>query len=234
MPIQVTCAKCKTSFKVSEKFAGKEGPCPKCKAVIKIPEVVEAPPEVTIHEPEAVCAASVKIGGGGPQGIKPLTRKETSLAPVTVVLAVVGVLLTIALTYLLRDLLQAQIWLRGVGLALVSIPIVRAGYAFLREEEIEPHQGWALWVRSAVCGLVYSGLWLALYGVLPYLAGDAWSMVALVPAGLALLAGGGAAFATLDIEFGNGFFLCAFYAAATLCLGAIAGLQMPWVMAAGA
>jgi hypothetical protein len=37
MPIQVTCPGCKAQFNVSEKFAGKKGPCPKCKAVITIP-----------------------------------------------------------------------------------------------------------------------------------------------------------------------------------------------------
>ena len=41
MPIQVTCPKCFTRFSVSEKFAGKKGPCPKCKSEITVPDVGE-------------------------------------------------------------------------------------------------------------------------------------------------------------------------------------------------
>ena len=40
MPIQVICPGCHARFTVSDKFGGKEGPCPKCKQKIKIPEAV--------------------------------------------------------------------------------------------------------------------------------------------------------------------------------------------------
>ena len=49
MAIDVTCIKCHTRFQVSEKFAGKSGPCPKCKNTIKIPELKD---QVVIHAPE--------------------------------------------------------------------------------------------------------------------------------------------------------------------------------------
>jgi len=68
MPILVTCPGCKAQFNVGDKFAGKTGPCPKCKAPIKIPAApapastkappvagkppAGPPPEVKIHAPE--------------------------------------------------------------------------------------------------------------------------------------------------------------------------------------
>ena len=35
MAIDVTCPSCHTRFQVSDKFAGKSGPCPKCKNTIR-------------------------------------------------------------------------------------------------------------------------------------------------------------------------------------------------------
>ena len=37
MPISVVCPGCKARFNVSDKFAGKKGPCPKCKTVLTVP-----------------------------------------------------------------------------------------------------------------------------------------------------------------------------------------------------
>src|SRR5690242_13692422 len=47
--IAVVCPSCHARFQVSEKFAGKEGPCPKCKQKITVPALGE---EVKIHGPE--------------------------------------------------------------------------------------------------------------------------------------------------------------------------------------
>jgi hypothetical protein len=230
MPIQVTCAKCETTFKVSEKFAGKEGPCPKCKTKIKIPA---APPpiDVVIHEPEPAGLAAMKTGGAtdATKSTRPLTRKEAAINPVAVTLSVVGVAVVLLLTYMLRAALQENLWLRCVGLVLVSVPIAQGGYSFLREDEIEPHRGLALWIRSAICGAAYSALWGALHFVLPVFGGDAYAFVALVPAGIALAVGAGIAFASLDMDFGNGFIHCCFFTLVSLGLAYLAGLQMPWI-----
>jgi len=37
MPISVVCNTCNSGFTVSDKFAGKTGPCPKCKSPVKVP-----------------------------------------------------------------------------------------------------------------------------------------------------------------------------------------------------
>lgn len=41
MPIEVNCPQCGTRFAVHERFGGREGPCPKCKAKIMVPKASE-------------------------------------------------------------------------------------------------------------------------------------------------------------------------------------------------
>src|SRR5688572_29605238 len=96
MPIQVTCPGCKAQFNVSEKFAGKNGPCPKCKAPIVIPaaapvaattsggkSVPGAPPplkaaDVKIHAPEEALK-SEKSKTGRPT-LKPIFHNDMRLS----------------------------------------------------------------------------------------------------------------------------------------------------------
>ncbi len=47
MPINVICPGCHARFKVGDQFAGKTGPCPKCKTQIPIPALGY---EVVFHE----------------------------------------------------------------------------------------------------------------------------------------------------------------------------------------
>ena len=86
MAIQVTCSGCHARFKVSDKYAGRKGPCPKCKAEITVPDAAE----------EVVIKSHDEFGGardaGGKLVLKPLERKETSLTP----LLIGGVILIIA------------------------------------------------------------------------------------------------------------------------------------------
>ena len=71
MAINVVCPGCRSRFAVSEKFAGKTGPCPKCKQPIVIP--TPAAKDVVVHEPEpaqptAPGAAPVVIQEDAPDG----------------------------------------------------------------------------------------------------------------------------------------------------------------------
>ncbi|MEX2559499.1 MAG: hypothetical protein WD403_06270, partial [Pirellulales bacterium] len=136
-----------------------------------------------------------------------------------------------AAAWLLRNPLRDHLVLRAVALLLVSPPIARAGYAFLRNDELEPYRGLWLWVRSCICGLVYAGLWGAFCLLPEDLTQEAmyWLFIAPPP----LLIGAGAAYATLDLDFGSGFFHYVFYLLVTLALGFVAGLQMPWAGATG-
>ena len=167
MPILVVCPTCKAEFKVSEKFAGKSGPCPKCKAPIKIPEV-EA--EVKIHAPEEAAAPAGKGKGKGalpPGSLKPLARQETNVRPWIAAVIVALIAAALAGAWFGAPIWQENIWLRGVALAVISIPIAVAGYTFLRNDELEPHRGRVLWLRSTICGLIYAGTWIVFYFFVP-------------------------------------------------------------------
>lgn len=47
MAIDVVCENCKTKFQVSNKYAGKEGPCPKCKNNIVVSNLVKPDKPIT-------------------------------------------------------------------------------------------------------------------------------------------------------------------------------------------
>lgn len=227
MPILVVCPSCKAEFKVSEKFAGKSGPCPKCKATIKVPA---AEAEVKIHAPEEATAAPGKAGGKAaapkPGSIKPLARQETQLRPVAAVAIVLGICLVIAGAWFGRPVFQANGWLRAIALVVVSIPIVAAGYAFLRDDELEPYRGGSLLLRSLICALVYAATWLAVSFIPADMARSNMNWFFLAPP--FAIVGALTALATLDLDFGSGFFHYAFYVVLTLALAYLCGLSMPW------
>ena len=71
-----------------------------------------------------------------------------------------------------------------------------------------------------------TALWIAYWFIPVDLRTSAWSWFFIAPALLSI--GGGIAWATYDLDFGNGFLLTCFYAALTIGLGWLAGLEMPW------
>jgi len=221
MPISVLCPSCKARFSVSEKFAGKQGPCPKCKATITIPKAEE---QVQIHAPEESTAA-VKTSTGAPT-LKPIARKEAKFELIPTVIAVCAALAVLAIAAVAGKVFRDFVVLRGIALVLVSAPITVAGYSFLRADELEPHRGLWLWVRAAVCGVGFAALWGAYAMIPPDLRASSWNWFFIGPALLGL--GAGIAWMSYDLDFGNGFLLACFYSAVTLALGWLAGLEMPW------
>jgi hypothetical protein len=229
MPISVLCPGCKTRFEVSEKFAGKQGPCPKCKQTIKIPEVVAE--EVKVHVPDVFSSAGKDRTGRSIS--KPIPRRETKIRPGVIGAIVVGSTLALAVAVIGRGLSEAiQYGIVVVGLLLVGPPISVGGYFFLRNDELEPHQGQALWVRAFLCGLGFAVLW----GVFWYLRFQTgmpnetfhWFFVAPLFIG----AGGGIAFAAFDLEFGSGALLYCFYLVVTIILRWAIGFPAIWAAAA--
>src|SRR5215510_14380386 len=95
MAIDVTCSSCHTRFQVSEKFAGKQGPCPKCKKVIKVPELKE---QVVIHAPEVSGPTDSK----GQAVLKPIGRTEVRLTTPMIVMIVGSVLMVLIVAFVLR------------------------------------------------------------------------------------------------------------------------------------
>src|SRR5689334_1178417 len=98
MSISVVCPGCKVRFNVNEKFAGKKGPCPKCKVVITIPMPVQD--EIKIHAPEEF-ASGGKDKTGRPVN-KPIARVETKVKPMGLAIVVAGVVIVLAGSVVLR------------------------------------------------------------------------------------------------------------------------------------
>ena len=116
MPINVTCPSCHSKFKVSDQFAGKEGPCPKCKAKIKIPKLEE---EVVVHAPQSF-GPKDKTGEGT---LKPIFRTETQVPAATWIICISALLVILGSGLWLRDPKGGQsIATLAIGAVCVPMP----------------------------------------------------------------------------------------------------------------
>ena len=223
MPINVTCPSCQTRFKVSDKFAGQKGPCPKCKAPIQIPKKEE---EVVIHAPDNFGPKDTS----GRAVLKPLERREGNYTAVTIIGIVAACLTTLIVTYLLgrayadSETGVPQVVL-AVGAVLLGPPLAFAAYGLLRDQELEPHRGVSLLLRSCVCGLIYAVLW----GVYAYLKTsilggevEIFHLAFILP--VLVAAGGVAALACLEMDFGSGALHYGVYLAVTVLLRCVMGI----------
>ena len=228
--ITVTCQNCHKRFSVSEKFAGKSGPCPACKQVIKIPDKGE---ELVIHAP----IPTGPVDSTGEAILKPIERKEVQASPV----AVIGIVGAIILSLIAAIILRMQFksgeaeaiaptlwWILFGGAILLAPPLVLAGYWFMRNDELEPHRGRELALRVAICATIYAALWGA-YALLKTqmfhgLPPQMFHFALIAPVFLG--AGGVAGLATLDLEFGNGAIHYAFYLLVTVLFCFIIGVPV--------
>ncbi|TVS15712.1 MAG: hypothetical protein EA424_15470 [Planctomycetaceae bacterium] len=217
MTIQVVCPGCKKRFSVDDKFAGKQGPCPKCKTVIKVPDKTD---DVVVHEPEGFGPKDKK----GRAVLKPIERTETKFSPVIAGVAAGSSLLVLLIAVLFRG--QAPTGLLVLGAILLAPPLVWAGYAFLRDEEYEPFVDRELWIRVGACSLVYALLW----GLVPLIAGYGLQLDQLELVHMAFLApvliglGAFTAYASLDFDFGMGAMHYGLYLSVTVLLRLVLGL----------
>lgn len=224
MSILVVCPGCHKSFKVSDQFAGRKGPCPNCKQILVVPEKSE---EVKVHGAEAFAS-----GGRTKEGrltTKPEARAATKLDPVVVASVVGGSLAVVLAAWIGGPALAENSIFRVIGLLAVGPPLALGGYTFLRNDELEPYRGIELWVRAALCGIAYTLLWGA-YAYLRWAVFSAepelWQwLVVLAPI---FVAGGMTAGACFDLEFGNGFFHYVFYFLVVVVLRWVAGMGWLW------
>ena len=223
MPIQVTCPSCLARFQVSEKFAGKTGPCPKCKESIQVPDASES---VVIHEDEGY---GPKDSSGRP-ALKPIEREEAQITPVMIVGIVGAVLLTLIVAWLIGNTYKGSetgvpMWILAIGAVLLGPPLAVAGYAFLRNSELEPHRGAVLWMRAAVCGLVYALLWAGFYFLKTNLFGDDLELIHYAMAAVPMVSIGGlTALASMEMDFVSGAIHYGMYLGATVLLRLLMGI----------
>lgn len=222
MPIPVTCPKCHKRFRVSDKFAGQKGPCPNCKNEIQVPAKDE---EVVVHAPEH----SGPTDSVGRAVLEPIERTDAQFSVVTAVIAAVFAIVTLGVALAFRtEEGEAPDWLLIVGSFLVAIPVVKWGYAFLRDDEFEAYYGRELWTRTLICAAVYAILW-GVYGyvVQGYIFNgtplEIFHIAVVIP--LMVAAGGFTGYAAFELEFLNGVFHYGMYLVVTVVLRLI--LNMP-------
>ena len=231
MQIAVICLGCNAQFRVSEKFAGKQGPCPKCQAPITIPA---AAPEVKIHTPDD--AAVVGKDAKGRTLSKPIPRAQTRFSRKTLLAAAGGGLAVLVAAWLGGGLLREMVALRALGLVLISPPLAALGYLMFSDaEDLAPYRGRKLWLRAGICGLIYAALWggfALLFAFIDYdvLIIEYWSWLYVAPPFFVL--GAAAALACLDLDFGSAFLHYAFYVLVIVALRYVAGMPHLWLPAA--
>ena len=224
MAIDVTCPACHTRFQVSEKFAGKSGPCPKCKKTIKVPELKE---QVVIHAPEV----SGPVDSKGVAVLKPISRTEVRLSTPIIAGIVGSILLVLIAAFVLRVRYpggSVPAALTILGAILLGPPLAFAGYTFLRDDELEPYRGTEVLVRALACGLVYAAIWGAYWLVFGYLnwTPDWQVMAAALPAMVAL--GAFASQASFEFELPTGALHYSLYLIATVLLRLVLGMDILW------
>jgi hypothetical protein len=221
MGIRVTCTGCHTRFDVSEKFAGKEGPCPKCKASIRIPALED---EVVIHAPEHSGPTDSK----GRAVLKPIARSETELSAVQIALLAASLLAFFAVAVLLRFMFEnkddVSVYLMAAGALGIAMPIVYLAYTFLRNQDGAPLVGKDLWLRVAVCAVIYSALWL-LMPLMAFAFPNNQIGAILALAGM-ILAGGTAAMLLLEFDYLYGILHYGMYLGVCLIGRLIVGVEL--------
>lgn len=157
-------------FQVSDKFAGKKGPCPNCQVIIEIPK-----DNVIIHEPDHFSSGGKTIKGRAI--LKPISRINTDFSVRGLVFGLLGTVAVILLAIVLNAVLPEGAFLRNlialIGLLGVAFPLVYFGHQILRDsEDIEPLEGQELIRRSAIAAGAYVFLWCIYEMLIRYLQAD--------------------------------------------------------------
>lgn len=219
MPIPVICAGCKARFTVSDQFAGRTGPCPKCKAPITVPK---AAPRVTIHEPEAPAATSAT--GRAPTA--PIVSTEQPVRESAFFAVGIGAVAALAAAFFCRigwGPGNVPAWMLAIGAIGPALPAAWVGYRLVRDRELEPYRGRSLLLRCLICGGIYAALW-GVHAFLPLeIRTEPWQWIYLGP--IFGFAGALAALAALDLDWGSAAVHYALYVLFTATLRSITGLS---------
>ncbi len=106
----------------------------------------------------------------------------------------------------------------------MAIPVVFAGYTFLRDQELGTFFGKELWGRVLGVSAVYAVLWL-LIPLMNYGFVDMGKTGAFVAIGIMLGAGAGASMLAFEFDYLVGLLHCGMYLACSLICRFMAGLE---------
>ncbi|MGI5832064.1 MAG: hypothetical protein ACOX6D_05970 [Thermoguttaceae bacterium] len=177
MSIHVICPGCMTQFEVSDRFAGKKGPCPKCGHTIEIPKA-----NVTIVSPDELVIDGKKVRN--PDLVRPIEQKSYSFTgrAIIVNLAVLSAVLLIALIFHFVHFLPLAIPV-GILLGLVvAFPLVKYGYITFRDpNDLEIFLGGQLGKKSLLGAGLLMVLWILYELILLYMNPGVMALAYLVP-----------------------------------------------------
>ena len=224
MPIQVTCPNCLKRFQVSDKFAGKTGPCPNCKQELRVPALDE---EVVVHAPDD----GAPKDSTGTSVLKPIKRTETDVTRKGLFMTLGAILAAVAFAIGLRMTGGAPLWALIVGALALGPPLVWAGYTFVQESELAPYVGPELRNRVLILSVILSALWL-LYAFIPsyLLELESPSEMSFMAFGIIfsimLVLGAFASVGAFELEFTSGLAHAGLYFIATLVLALLSGVTL--------
>lgn len=223
MPIRVTCPGCHARFNVSEQFAGKSGPCPKCKKTIQIPDKEE---EVVVHAPENFGPSD----STGRSVLKPIFREEAKVSTVQIFAIGLSIVLGLGVALVLRFSIpnpaDFPLPLLVVGAIALAPPLSWAAYGFLHSRELEAFKGTELWIRILISSGVFGILWVLFPVILYAVNADDYSLVySSIAIAIMLVAGGATAMLAFDYDYLFGCVHFGFYLIALLVLRVVAGLE---------
>jgi len=219
MSIRVTCPNCHTRFNVSEKFAGKEGPCPKCKKTIRVPAASE---EVKVHERE--------VGPKDSKGraiLKPIARQETKVSNVQLTIIIAGIVTFLVLSLVMRLMILPEEfpqWLLMLSALVIAPATAYAAYTFLRNQDLGTIPNDELVKRVGACSVIYALLWFAM-PLAAFAFNDSYEMGSWMVALIAMLGIGGAVgMFSMDFDYLFGLIHYGLYLVICLLGRVIAGI----------
>ena len=102
---------------------------------------------------------------------------------------------------------------------MLAIPLAYGGYAFLRDDELEPYSGQELLVRSIIASAIYAAIWGVFFLLRWFIFPDGINlmMLAIVAVPLAAI-GAVTAYGALDLSFGSAALHYGLYVVFTMAL----------------
>ena len=155
MSIHVICPGCLKRFQVAARFAGMQGPCPNCAAVISIPtEAVEIHGDDDDKPKKTDQQRSLS---------RPIQRHYIEFDPILAGQYALGILGVLLFTFLFGCIPMYAIvrsFLATLGLCLVAFPLVLFGYQFIRDRDhVFSFTGGELYYRTGFAAAGYVILW---------------------------------------------------------------------------